>query len=410
MSERPEVLIIGKVWPEPDSSAAGTRMLQLIELLQEGGWSVHFGTAAGPSEFAEDLSKWNVDVHHLKMNHDSFDQFIKKLSPQMVLFDRFMTEEQFGWRVAEQCPDAIRILDSEDLHGLRTARHKALKEGREFQFSDLNNEVAYREIASIFRCDCTLIISEFESELLKSYFKIPEEILHYIPLFMGDNDMRSSVEYNERQHFISIGNFLHEPNWQAVRYLKTEIWPKIRTALPQAELHIYGAYPSEKVFQLNNESSGFLVKGRAEEVESVMTNAKVLLAPLLFGAGIKGKLLDAMKFGTPSVTTWIGAEGMCDSKEDWPGALCDHPDDFVEESIRLYQNKADWEQAHSLCKPLLKKRFDKQDYTKPFLDKVDLLIRDREAHRSTQFYSHMMRHHSLNSVKYLSKWIEAKNQ
>ena len=94
-------------------------------------------------------------------------QGVKELNPEIVLFDRFMVEEQFGWRVTECCPDALKILDTEDLHCLRQARQVAVKENREFTLNDLYSDVAKREIASILRCDLTLMVSEFEINLLQ---------------------------------------------------------------------------------------------------------------------------------------------------------------------------------------------------------------------------------------------------
>ncbi|TYA96141.1 glycosyltransferase, partial [Seonamhaeicola marinus] len=73
---------------------------------------------------------------------------VKQLNPKVVMFDRFMTEEQFGWRVTEQCPNALKILDTEDLHCLRKGRHQAFKEGALFNKTYLFNAIAKREIAS----------------------------------------------------------------------------------------------------------------------------------------------------------------------------------------------------------------------------------------------------------------------
>jgi len=162
-----------------------------------------------------------------------------------------MTEEQFGWRVAEQCPGALRILDTEDLHCLRVGRQLALKEERQFKNNDLISDHAKREIASIYRCDLSLIISPIEMGNLRDFFRVDTSLLHYLPFMLEsiiNEEKNKWLPYEERKHFISIGNFLHEPNWDAVRYLKEEIWSKIRYKLPDAELHIYGAYSSDKFF------------------------------------------------------------------------------------------------------------------------------------------------------------------
>ena len=162
-----QVLIIGFVWPEPNSSAAGGRMVQLISIFKEQGFEVTFCSPAMDSDFMVDLESLGVAKKTIALNCSSFDVFVKELNPTIVLFDRFMIEEQFGWRVAENCPKALRLLDTEDLHCLRLARQKAFKEKRTFSTNYLlTEEVAKREIASILRCDISLMISEYEMELL----------------------------------------------------------------------------------------------------------------------------------------------------------------------------------------------------------------------------------------------------
>ncbi|MFT6700143.1 MAG: hypothetical protein ACJAVD_001655, partial [Porticoccaceae bacterium] len=179
------VLIIGYVWVEPNSSAAGSRMLQLIEQFLKQNWKVTFASPAQKSKTAASLNSLGVDEISIELNNTSFDHFIKDLQPTIVLFDRFMMEEQFGWRVAENCPNAIRILDTEDLHFLRKTRHQQLKKVEEFTTDALlKSEDAKREIASILRCDVSLIISTFEMDLLKNIFKIDERILYYLPFLL----------------------------------------------------------------------------------------------------------------------------------------------------------------------------------------------------------------------------------
>ena len=392
------LLILGTVFPEPNSSAAGSRMMQLIELFQAQGWEITFASAAAESEFAVDLPSLGVKQVSIELNSSSFDDFIWKLNPQMVLFDRFMTEEQFGWRVADNCPNAMRVLDTEDLHCLRHARHKALKEDRAFSTSDLLNEPAKREIASVYRCDLSLIISEYEMELLKTVFKVDETLLHYLPFMLDSvtspipslqggericdlsSDQRTSsppfrggvkggadwIRFEERQHFISIGNFLHPPNWDAVQYLKTNIWPLIRKELPEAEMHIYGAYTSEKAKQLHSEKEGFLILGRAENASEVVSKAKVLLAPLRFGAGLKGKLVEAMQCGTPSVTTSIGSEAM-HGNLSWCGTIADSPEDFAQAAVKLYVNQQAWQTAQLNGLEIINQVYPKEQLGKAFI-------------------------------------------
>ena len=406
-----QLLIIGFVWPEPKSSAAGSRILQLVEQFQNQGYEITFTSAAKPSNNTYNLSQLGVTTQSILLNDASFDTFILELQPNIVVFDRFMVEEQYGWRVAEQCPNAFRILDTEDFHGLRKGRALALKDGAQLSLTHLQNDITKREIASIYRCDLSLIISEAEIEILTQQFKIDEDILYYLPFLLdtpSDEIINQMPTFEDRQHFISIGNFLHQPNYDAVLYMKQSIWPLIRKELPKAELYIYGAYASEKVIQLHNEKEGFLVKGFTEDVNAVMQKAKVCLAPLRFGAGLKGKLIDAMRNGTPCIMSKIAAEGMFGNFKP-NGAITDEADKFAQEAIALYKSAALWKAKQQNGFQILRGRFNKNDFKSNFAHKLVQLSENLKAYRQNNFIGMLLQHQTLQSTKYLSKWIEAKN-
>ena len=400
------LVIIGKVFPEPNSTAAGYRMIQLMDLFLTQNYQITFLSTATISENSFDLSSKNISFQNIVLNDSSFDELIKNLNPEIVIFDRFTTEEQFGWRVSEQVPNAVKILDTEDLHFLRTAREKAFKQNRNLEHLDLINDVFKREIASILRCDLSLIISEFEMNLLIEKFRIDENILFYLPLF--GEVKKPETSFSERKNFISIGNFLHEPNWQTVLQLK-KLWKNIKNQLPEAEIHIYGAYASEKVFQLHNEKEGFIIKGRAESVETVFNTAKVLLAPIPFGAGIKGKLLESMQFGLPNVTSTVGAESM-HGNHDWNGFITDNETEFVEKAVLLYQDENLWQKSQENGYKIVENRFKKELFEPHFIHKIQEISENLESHRNQNFLGQILQHHTLQSTKYLSKWIEEKNK
>ena len=405
------ILIIGKVWPEPSSSAAGSRTLQLINLFLEQNWQVSFACAASESDYSFDLKSLGISTLHIVLNDSSFDDLVKNMQPHMVLFDRFTSEEQFGWRVAQNCPNALRILDTIDLHCLRLARQEAIKQNRDFSLLDLNSDFAKREIASIYRSDVSLMISDYEMDLLINHFKIDNSLLHYVPFLLDPILIKNNQwpSFSEREHFLSIGNFLHEPNWDAVLFLKQFIWPLIRKQLPKAEIHIYGAYPSKKVFDLNNLKEGFLIKGRTDSVERVMKKTKVCLAPLRFGAGIKGKLIDAMQFGVPSVTTDIGAEAM-HGEFPWNGIIANQPHKFAEAAVELYTNEIKWQQAGENGAQILNNFFLKSNHSDLLIDKLLFLKNQLKSHRLSNFIGEMLMHHTVMGTKYMSLWIEAKNK
>jgi hypothetical protein len=413
MMSNQRVLIIGFVWPEPNSSAAGARMVQLISIFKEQGFDITFASSASDSDFSIDLESLAVAKKSIALNCSSFDVFVKELNPSIVLFDRFMMEEQYGWRVAENCPDALRLLDTEDLHCLRLARQKAFKENRQFTTDDLlEEEVAKREIASILRCDISFMIAEFEMELLQSVFKIDSKLLYYLPLLLApiqDSTIQNLPSFEERKNFIFIGNFLHEPNWNAVQYLKETIWPLIRKQFPDAILHIYGAYPSQKVLQLHKPTEGFYIMGRANDAQKEVRISRVVLAPIRFGAGIKGKLVEAMQCGTPSATTTIGAESM-HGDLPWNGFITDDAQVYADKAVALYQDKTLWQNAQENGFRIIEKRYLKSLFEDDFMEYILKIQTHLKQHRLGNFMGTLLQHHALASTKYMSRWIEEKNK
>ncbi|WP_024607840.1 glycosyltransferase family 4 protein [Pseudoalteromonas sp. TAB23] len=404
-----KVLVIGYVWPEPNSSAAGTHMMSLLNAFRAQNWDVEFATPAQRTDHMVNLDDFGITSQSIALNCDSFDEYVKAYNPDIVMFDRFMMEEQFGWRVDKHCPHAIKILDTEDLQCLRNARHEAHKGEREFTTSDLHSDIAKREIAAILRCDLSLIISSYEMSLLNSVFKIEPSLLHHLPFMVDLSSLPTSTKtFEQRQHFMTIGNFRHAPNWDAVLYLQ-KIWPLIRKQLPKAELHIYGSYPPPKATALNNPKTGFLIKGWADNAFDVMQSARVCLAPLRFGAGIKGKLLEAMIMQTPSVTTNIGAEGMHNGLP-WPGKIANTADDFANAAIEMYTNQSDFEQAQQDGNTLLNTLYNKVQLSAALIQKVDSISSDLNAHREKNFTGQMLKHHTMRSTQYMSQWIAEKNK
>ena len=405
------VLIIGYVFPEPNSSAAGTRMLQLIDFFINQNYTVVFATSCKKSTNAFDLESLNVQVVEILLNHSSFDFFVKDLNPEVVLFDRFMTEEQFGWRITENCPDALRILDTEDLHFLRKTRQQSISSSS-VSANDFDlNDIAKREIASIYRSDLSLIISEAELKILIDTFKIDCSLLLYLPFMLDLNEnseQKQHSSFSERTDFVSIGNFLHPPNLDAIFYLKNDIWPLIKSQLPQANLHVYGAYDTQAIRSMHNKKDGFLLHGYVEDAFEVVNSSRVLLAPLRFGAGLKGKLILAMQCGTPAAMSTIAAEGMFGS--DQPnGIIEDDPSLFVKKCIDLYTQESLWTEYQNNGDAVLKSRFNKLDHQLKLKERISLIQSTIQSHRSDNFIGQLLAHHQFQSTKYMSRWIEVKN-
>jgi len=417
---------------------AVSRMIQLIHFFLQQHYQITFASPAQQTEHMANLESLRVESVAITLNCESFDTFIAQLQPDVVLFDRFMMEEQFGWRFDKHSPQSLKLLDTEDLFSLRHARHDLFKRmlksqkklangganNNDININDIlsstaltsilmNSDIAKREVAAIFRCDLTLMISTVEMELLQQLFNVPANILYYNPFMLDDAQLQQvNPSYEQRNDFISIGNFRHAPNWDAVLWLKQKVWPLIRAQLPNANLLICGAYPPPKATALHDDKSGFLVKGWVDDAVVAMQSAKVCLAPLRFGAGIKGKLAEAMMCGTPSVTTDIGAESMRYSEHSsaWGGAIANTPQEMADAAVRLYQQKACWQTASDFGIAHVRSKYQAQPLKAALTVALNKVLDNLILHRQQNFIGAMLNHHHHKSTQYMAQWIAAKNK
>ena len=400
--------------------------MQLLETFLGQGWDITFSSPANPGENRADLIALGIREVPIELNSSRFDAFIRELAPDIVLFDQFMMEEQFGWRVEKNCPHALRVLETSDLQSLRHARHQRLKDRLKVDdvsqdFSDVfapalheefalmaGTDLAQREIAALYRCDLNLMVSEVEIELLVEHFKLPRSLLLWCPLML-DLPSEPLVPFEERAHFLSIGNFRHAPNWDAVLWMKNAIWPLIRQQLPGAQLHLYGAYTPPKAAALHNPAQGFHIMNWAEDALQVMSAARVCLAPLRFGAGIKGKLIESMLCGTPNVTTPIGAEAMY-GELPWPGSIAQSAEDIARAAVQLYSDPVRWTEAQDAGLALLANRYQRQVHGPALIESITACRAELAQRRRDNFTGSMLRHHQHKSTQYMSQWIEEKNR
>jgi len=399
-----KLLVIGHVWPQPNATAAGEHMLHLLAFFQKMNYEILFVSAAHYPENYTVLSANNINNTVIELNDDRFDDLIINFAPTVVLFDRFMTEEQFSWRIYKNCPHAVRILDTEDLHFLRNQRQQALKGNMHEGLSDS----AKRELASIYRSDLSLIISQKEIELLTQQYDISKEILSYVPL-LNSKKTTTTPSFNDRNDLIFVGNFLHQPNWNCVQYLKKEIWPTLSKHLPNVTLNIYGSHAAPKHLQLTNPKERFIIHGYIEDIESELLKHRLLVAPLQFGAGQKGKLLKAMQLGLPSITTPVGAEGML-FENQWPGSIALNNDDFIKQTIALYSNEQQWMIAQKKCTSIIYQYFDFETHFSSFKKKLHFLQKNITKHRNKNSVGQILWHQSLRSTEFMSRWIIEKNK
>jgi len=408
-----KLLCISTVWPEANATAAGIRLLGVLDFFKLEGYEVHMAATATDTLSRSHIEKLEITTHELILNHPSFDAFIDALNPEIVLFDRFISEEQFGWRVRELLPNALRILDTEDLHSLRCAREDALKNEDNFTLDFwMSLELTKRELASIFRSDLSLVVSKYEYDQLITNFSVPSFLLYLLPItyeHIPIEIQEVQASFEERSDYVFIGNGFHKPNIDAIKWLYDFIWPEIRKTLPQATLEIYGAYLPQHILQLDNPKKGFYIKGHISKVAYAMEKARVNLVPLRFGAGIKGKILEGFRYGVPHITTPIGVEGM-QYNEFWPGLIAQETSAFAQKAIQLYQDKNLWEEKRQLGYAYINYFYATELHRNTFLESIKILLANIETHRSQNFIGNMLSQQAFQASKYLSLWITEKNK
>lgn len=403
---RPVALLIAKNWPEPASTAAGRRTLDLLALIDAAGYRVHVASAAEPTPFQADLSGLGYPVHRIAVNDSAFDPWVGRLDPALVVYDRYVMEEQFGWRVHEQCPRALTLLDTSDFHTLREARQQAVLKQRPV---DLFNDTAVRELGAMARCDLVVMISRVEIDLLVRRFGLAPEGLLYLPFLVRTlPDDAALPGFDEREHLMMIGGFKHPPNRDAVHWMRHTLWPRVRARLPGVECHVYGAYADHASQRWHAPNQGFLMKGRADDALATMQRYRLNLAPLRFGAGQKGKILDGWLSGTPTVTTPVGAEAMLDP-DAWGYPVSERPDVLAEAIVRLYQDRTAWHDTRHRGFAALKSGFTHQYHAPGFIQRLRDTARNLDEHRRGRIWGRILWQSQYRATEFMSRWIEAKN-
>ena len=419
---------------------SGLRDWNMVKGFLQQEWQVLYSSQSKENQFSKLLEKEGVTTVRHASNDGRFDEWIKNEQPDFVVFDRYVTEEQFGWRVKEHSPSTVQILDTQDLHFLRKQRHVALEGGESLQAIakgdiELQCDTTLRELAAIYRSDCTILISDFELHLLTTVFHIPASMLHVCRLNYDSSKSFRPLEKRTKD-FCMIGNFRHAPNYDATLWLKNTIWPLIRAKLPTAEVDVYGAYPPKEIMNLTNTSKGFTVRGPVKDHMSMLKKYRINLAPLRFGAGIKGKISDGWHCGTPAVSTPIGAEGMTDyfpfggavssftsptqcgsasasaagGSAEGGGDYDYAAESFASKAISLYLDDKAWTKAQRRGGDIMHNLYSHDLNSRSLISRM-LYTKDNLEHiRSSNMVGSILNYQLNRGTKYFSQWIEEKNK
>lgn len=411
-NETGTALYITEFWPDPAQSAAGRRQVQIIRLLESAGFIVTIASTAQAPENMDSLIHIKQRLH-LVLNTEKSRTEIVTCNPKIVVFDRFLQEEKWGWIFDYYLPHCLKITDTSDFYSLRSSREKSIKTHTAWDINTLiENPDLLRELSSIYKSDLSLIISDVEYQILTRELNVHPQLLLNLPFRINNTELFTTdqlLPWNKRQDLVFVGQYKHAPNIDCIEYIQSTLWSKIQQALPGINMHIYGAgFPQSYITKFNAVYNTLQIRGVCEDIRTVLNSYRILFAPLRFGAGQKGKFIDAMCSGTPIITSTIGAEGMWTATEV-PNSITLLDVECINSIVQIYNNDKIWSQTQQSFHQCAL-RWQSEKYENAFGETVHLLLHTLTLHRNRHIAGRILKTEAYAAQKYKYRFIEEKNK
>lgn len=330
------ILVIDAWLLTPNKDGGSLRMFNLLGVLQTLGGNITFAA----EDFASRASGYEamraMGVHVLAPPRvDSIGDYVAAHGAEydIVVLSRLAQAARYLPLVRKHAPRARVIFDTTDLHYLRVFR--GAKATGSVNMLRQALEMKHQELAAVQAADATLVVSTVEQEILRQ--ECPAARVH---LISNIHPVHNSVRtFDERAGILFVGAFPHHPNADAMRYFLNEVYPHLQTKLENVPITIIGSQPPD--WLLEHASATVQITGHVPDVEPFLASHRLSIAPLRYGAGVKGKVLESMSYGVPVVLTSIAAEGIpCHDHEDV--LIADNPIAFAEAVCKLYRGKSLW--------------------------------------------------------------------
>ncbi len=251
-------------------------------------------------------------------------------------------------KILELCPEAKIIYDTVDLHHVRLAREAALEDSTSKQIEAQTYEC--QELRLIKISDTTILLSEYEKKLIDN-LEIPgrTELLSNVHV-----SSTKSVRFNETKGLFFIGGFRHSPNISGILWFVKQVWPLVPETIRISGLTIAGSHMPEEILNLKDQNISTV--GWVEDSGNELRKHRISIAPLLVGAGVKGKIGEAMAEGIPVVATNIAMEGM-GAEPGRHAIVADTPEDFASAIVHLYQDESKWNEIQTSARALIEDKY-----------------------------------------------------
>jgi len=333
---RGRVLVIDAMTPEPTRDSGSLRLVAILRLLAEQGWSNIFIPDDGRASDQEMAALGSLGCEVLgKPWLSDPARWLREHGAELhaVLLCRHSVAGQYAGLVRRHAPQARLIFDTVDLHFLREQRAAELSGNADM--ARIAEASRRSELALIEKCDVTLVVSPHEQALLAQLLPQAQvEVLSNIHEVHG-----CKQPHAERRDLVFIGGYGHPPNSDAIRWIASEILPHLRQTMPELRLHVLGDMPAAVRKELS--TPGLELHGRVADLSPWLDHCLATLAPLRFGAGVKGKINMAMSHGVPVIATTLAVEGM-QLSAGIDVLIADHADAFVEAVARLQRDEVLW--------------------------------------------------------------------
>ncbi|PYO16678.1 MAG: glycosyl transferase family 2 [Gemmatimonadetes bacterium] len=331
----PHVLIIDAHTPRTDHDAGSVRMSHVCRILRRLGCHVTFlpENRAQDGDYTRALQAAGVEaLYHPYVL--SLERHLRQAGAryQAVIMSRVDVASQVIDAVRRHCPRAQRVFDTVDLHFLREARRAEVTGERHAAHAE---RLKAKELAVARACNVTLVVSPAERDLLAR--EAPDVAVDVLSLIVTAD--RTETPFAERSGILFIGNFQHPPNCDALEDYLRNIHPAVRERLPHVVFTVIGAHVPPHLERLGDDGVQFA--GPVADIRPHFAAARLSVAPLRYGAGIKGKINTSLAFGVPVVTTTVGAEGMELHHAD-NILIADAPEAFAEAVVALHSDAALW--------------------------------------------------------------------
>ncbi len=331
------VLVIDATTPQPDHDSGSVRLCNILRLLLDEGCAVAFfaDNRAYVEGYSTALQQMGVEVlwhPYLSDPVTWFEQNGKRLD--LVFVSRHYIASTYVDLVRRHAPKARLAFDTVDLHYLREQRAAELANSSEL--ARTAEKTREKELALIHSSDVTLVVSPVEQTLLaREAPGARVEILSNVHEVFGRRR-----EFSARKDIMFIGGYQHPPNVDAAIWFAKEILPLVHAELPDLVFHLIGSKAPAEVKNLG-ELAGIKFHGFVENIEPFLDGCRLAVAPLRYGAGVKGKVNMSMSYGQPVVATGIATEGMF-AEAGRDVLVAETPQDFAAHVIRAYRDETLW--------------------------------------------------------------------